>query len=180
MKTSLILLLALLMVFGAVAPVMAMGPYNAVDSNPNLELQDTICDMEMGMGTESSNRWQNNVGTTNAYLGRDFTQYRAAVKEDVEDGVKGASVVLTYWGPAVNSPVGWGGYTRAFYGLLIFGDAGIPGATFAAEYENTWIYMSSDYMYLWFQRAGSSQSEAYQLAYVQWQYGVYFRYVDIR
>ena len=185
-KKILVIAVALMAVAMLATPVLAIGPFEAVGSNPNLELEGNVCDIEMGVGTESSNRWFDSsyVGT-NAYLGRDFTQYRAAVKEDGDGEIKGADVVLTYFGPNKNSPANWGGYSRWFFGLIILGDTGAGGtgtsaSVFAAEYENKWIYMSSDYIYLFLQRFGSSESEAYEFAYVKWEYGVYYRYLDIK
>lgn len=153
-------------------PAFAIGPFNAVDNNTLLELQitpsATICDMEMGAGTESSNRWfDNSYAGDNAYRGRDFTQYRAATHEDVNGEIKGADVVLITFGP-------WDGYTKSFFTVAY------TNSLFAANYENKWIYMSSDYTYAWFVATGTSPAEAYDLAYVQWQYGVYYRYLDIK
>ena len=165
-RRILVIFAAFMAVAMLATPVFAVGPFNAVGNNPNLELEGNVCDMEMGAGTKSSNRWfDSNYAGNNAYLGRDFTQYRAAVKEDVDGEIKGAEVVLTIW--VAPPPVG-----NVFFLKLAF------NADLAAQYENKWIYMSSDYLYNWF-KLGIPEPDAYNFAYVQWPYGVYYRYLDV-
>lgn len=160
-KAVLVIAVALMAVAMLATPVMAIGPWEAVDSNPNLGVLRGVLTLPHEDGPTI--RWHDDSSVVgdNIYKGRDITMYRPATKADVDGEIKNAAIALMEWDGPPTYPA-----TNIFTGRL-----GTDNAL-ALEYENKWIYMSNAYVLKFFGPEGPAFAAL-------WPYGVYYKYVNI-
>jgi len=154
---------ALLMTAGAIAPVLAVGPFNAIAKNPNVTPSGSMAFPIALLETPSgvSNRWTNDskvTPTASAYWRRDKIMYLPASPADAEGPTRNCAVALTEY-PA---------------DVAILSQIASSSAS-ALEYENEWIFMSVDFLdpYL---TGWLGEDEAGRLLDL-WPYGVYYKYI---
>jgi|WetSurMetagenome_2_1015567.scaffolds.fasta_scaffold99731_1 hypothetical protein len=202
-RTIIVLAVALTAVVMLVTPVMAIGPWEAVDDNILLTFDPkdpNILNLETPSGVTI--RWQNTASetTANPYRARDYTLYRPASKPEIDGNFKNAALALLVWdGPVwignpsdANAKKTYDAKLPSWIGTWIFTKlASKTDFTLASEYENKWIYMSSDYVRgMWFlgyyamyyKASGSVQGAidyANYFANVLWPNGVFFKYNNV-